>query len=100
MEEKNEDEVQAKYLGRFAAALYLRAIYGLSISAKTLDKKAVTGGGPPFRKAGKSALYEVPDLDAWAESIIGPKVHSTAGLPPTDYRPKGRPRRTFVNELR
>ena len=41
-----EDEKKAKYLGRFAAALYLRAIYGLSISAETLAKKAVTGSGP------------------------------------------------------
>jgi hypothetical protein len=81
-----EDERQAKYLGRFAAALYLRAIYGLSCTVDALARKAVTGNGPPFRMAGRDTLYEVADLDTWAESLIGPKVHSTAGLPPRDYR--------------
>jgi hypothetical protein len=90
-----EDEKQQKYLSRFGAAVYLRAIYGFSCTVDTLARKAATGYGPPFRKAGGWALYEIPDLDAWAESLIGPKVHSTAGLPPRDYRPKGRPRRTF-----
>jgi len=82
----NEDEKQPKYLSRFGAAVYLRAVYGLTCTPQTLAKKAVTGYGPPFRKAAKAALYEIPDLDAWAESLIGPKVHSTAGLPPRDYR--------------
>ena len=90
-----EEGKQPKYLSRFSAAVYLRAIYGLSCTPDTLAKKAVTGYGPPFGKAGRSALYEIPDLDTWAESLIGRKVHSTAGLPPRDYRPKGRPRRTF-----
>jgi hypothetical protein len=71
-----EEGKQPKYLSRYSAAVYLRAIYGLSCTPDTLAKKAVTGYGPPFRKAGRS-------------------VHSTAGLPPRDYRPKGRPCRTF-----
>lgn len=77
---------EAKYVGPFYAGIYLRAIWGLSISTDALTKRAVVGNGPPFRKAGRDFLYEVADLDAWAESLIGPKVHSTAGLPPKDYR--------------
>lgn len=77
---------EAKYVGPFYAAVHLRAIWGLSISVNALTRKAVVGGGPPFRKAGRDFLYEVADLDAWAQSLIGPKVHSTAGLPPKDYR--------------
>jgi hypothetical protein len=87
-----EDGKQPKYLSRFAAAVYLRAVYGLSCTADTLAKKAVTGYGPPFRRGGRSAVYEIPDLDTWAQGLIGPKVHSTAGLPPRDYRQKARPR--------
>ena len=33
-----------------------------------------------FRKIAGDAIYEESDLDIWAESRIGPKVHSTAEL--------------------
>jgi hypothetical protein len=46
-------------------------------SPKTLAKLAVTGGGPPFRKAGRVPLYSEASVDTWAESKIGPLVHST-----------------------
>jgi hypothetical protein len=47
---------------------------------KTLAKLAVVGGGPPFRKAGRVPLYGEASTDAWAESKIGPLVHSTTEL--------------------
>lgn len=37
----------------------------LSISARTLQRFRVEGGGPKYFKAGKRVLYAVPDLDAW-----------------------------------
>lgn len=49
-------------------------------SPKTLAKLAVIGGGPPFRKAGRTPLYSQASVDAWAESKIGPLVCSTAEL--------------------
>ncbi|MGB6177242.1 MAG: hypothetical protein WBF43_13110 [Methylocella sp.] len=87
------DERRAKYVGRFYAGVYLRTIYGLSISETGLARRAVIGNGPPFRMAGRDAIYEIADLDAWAESLIGPKVHSTSGLPPRDCRKTAGPRR-------
>jgi hypothetical protein len=49
-------------------------------SPKTLAKLAVVGGGPAFRKAGRVPLYSEASTDAWAESKIGPLVHSTTEL--------------------
>lgn len=49
-------------------------------SPKTLAKLAVVGGGPAFRKAGRMPLYSEASADAWAESKIGPLVHSTTEL--------------------
>jgi hypothetical protein len=49
-------------------------------SPKTLAKLAVVGGGPPFRKAGRVPQYGEASTGAWAESKIGPLVHSTTEL--------------------
>lgn len=56
-----------KYLRREAAAEYLKARYGFT-TRKSLAKLASTGGGPPMMKAGGIALYEISQLDAWAEA--------------------------------
>lgn len=50
------------YLDRKQAAAYL----GLAI--KTLEKWAVTGDGPRFRRHGRRVLYHREDLDRWSES--------------------------------
>jgi hypothetical protein len=49
-------------------------------TSRWLAKLAVTGGGPPFRKAGRVPLYTAADLDAWAQSRFSPRVHSTSEL--------------------
>jgi hypothetical protein len=48
-------------------------------------------GGPPFRKISGDAIYEQDDLDAFALSRIGPKVHSTSELTIGRTKSKGRP---------
>ena len=40
--------------------------------------RPVIGGGPEFRKAGRTPIYEPLKLDAWAEGRIGPPVRSTS----------------------
>jgi hypothetical protein len=66
-----------QYLRRRAAGEYLKAKYGFG-SEKTLAKLACLGGGPEFRKAGPTALYEPAALDVWALSKIGPAQKSTS----------------------
>jgi len=68
------------YRRRPQAAEYIEETWGIPCSVKSLAKWAVTGGGPAFRKAGKFPIYDEPDLDAWAEAKIGPRVHSTSEL--------------------
>lgn len=38
------------------------------------------GGGPVFRKAGRTSLYDPVDLDAWAQARIGQLRKSTSVL--------------------
>jgi excisionase family DNA binding protein len=39
----------------------------LSLSASTLNKLRVSGGGPRYVKLGGKILYDVRDLDQWIE---------------------------------
>lgn len=38
----------------------------LQISASTLAKLRVYGGGPPFYKFGRRVLYDLEDIERWA----------------------------------
>ncbi|MHC2457683.1 putative DNA-binding transcriptional regulator AlpA [Rhizobium leguminosarum] len=39
-----------------------------AVSASTLNKLRLTGGGPEYIKLGKSVVYDPADLDAWLSS--------------------------------
>jgi hypothetical protein len=67
-----------RLLRRTAAAQYVTQNY-FPCSPKTLAKIACTrSDGPPFRMAGRTPLYPVTRLDAWALSKLGPLVRSTS----------------------
>jgi hypothetical protein len=68
-----------RLLRRTEAAKYITATYGFPCSPKTLAKLAcVSSDGPPFRMAGRTPLYPVTRLDAWALNKLGPLVRSTS----------------------
>lgn len=71
-------------LRRFEAANHLLEKHGISRTVGTLAKLAVIGGGPPFRVAGRTPLYAIEDLDAWAESLLSPLIRSTSELRKTN----------------
>jgi predicted DNA-binding transcriptional regulator AlpA len=53
----------------------------VGLSASTLEKFRVTGGGPTYQKAGsKIVIYHPDDLDAW---IISRRHRSTSDAGPT-----------------
>lgn len=58
------------FLTRPGAADYLRERRGIVRAPSTLAKLACIGGGPPFHRVGKAALYTEDDLDAWAASLL------------------------------
>jgi hypothetical protein len=66
------------YLRRVDAARHVREAWGLPCSPRWLAKLAVTGGGPIYRKAGRTPIYSPADLDAWAEARIGAPRKSTS----------------------
>ncbi|UDL95814.1 hypothetical protein LGH83_06320 [Lichenihabitans sp. PAMC28606] len=65
------------YLRRAEAAAYVTDKY-FPCSPRTLAKKAVVGGGPAYRLAGRIPLYSETGLDEWAKSKIGPVVRSSS----------------------
>jgi hypothetical protein len=65
---------------RSTAAEYIQSEWGIPCSPKTLAKLAVIGGGPEFRRAGRTPLYPEDDLDDWARSKLSARVRSTSEL--------------------
>jgi predicted DNA-binding transcriptional regulator AlpA len=61
----------------------------LGISASTLSKLRVFGGGPKFHKLGRRVVYDTRDLDGWLDTR---RRASTADVDPVPdgYRPRGR----------
>jgi hypothetical protein len=79
---------------RREAAAYIREKHGVPCTVNHLAKLAVAGEGPAFRYYNRYPVYEDLDLDAFVESRLSKKMHSTAGLPPRDgAKRRGRPRR-------
>ena len=70
--------VSPRYFMRADAARYVREAWGLPCSRAWLAKLAVVGGGPIFRKAGKTPIYAPADLDVWAEARVGAVRKSTS----------------------
>lgn len=66
-----------QYLSRADAAEFLSE-QGLPISASTLAKLAVVGGGPPFAKFMSRALYQPEDLQEWAARKLSQKRKTTS----------------------
>jgi predicted DNA-binding transcriptional regulator AlpA len=63
----------------------------LGISASTLSKLRVFGGGPKFHKLGRRVVYDVRDLDGWFEARQRSSTSDTRDAP-TPSRRKGRVR--------
>lgn len=59
----------------------------LGLSARTLEKWRVTGGGPPYIRLGRRVVYSVEDLRAYVESrrrtstSDGAERHTPVGSP-------------------
>jgi hypothetical protein len=72
------------FLNREEAASYVRTNFGFPCSRQWLAKLAVVGGGPVFRKAGRTPIYAPDDLDTWALARIGAPQRSTSDVSALD----------------
>jgi predicted DNA-binding transcriptional regulator AlpA len=52
----------------------------LGYAESTLEKKRLTGDGPPFIRLGRVIVYDTRDLDAW---LAKRRAHSTSDRPAT-----------------
>ena len=63
---------------RKAASEYLFEVHGVTLSASTLAKLAVLGGGPKFWKDGAFPIYGAEHLDEFAVLRLGKLRRSTS----------------------
>jgi hypothetical protein len=63
---------------RADASRYLKERWGIDRTPGTLAKLATIGGGPRYQLANRVPLYPEPELDDWAQSILGPLKSSTS----------------------
>jgi len=64
-------------LDRAQAAVAIRA-RGIRVSYATLATKATRGGGPPFKRFGKQAVYRWADVVAWIHETMGEAAKTTS----------------------
>jgi predicted DNA-binding transcriptional regulator AlpA len=69
----------------------------LGISASTLSKLRVFGGGPKFHKLGRRVVYDTRDLDGWFEARQRSST-SDSGKAGRTARRKRRPRDAVAGE--
>jgi len=46
--------------------VYIRERYRINATKRTVEDWRLSGEGPPFRRSGRTPLYEEHDIDAWA----------------------------------
>jgi hypothetical protein len=84
-------DILDKLYNREGAARYIREKYASPCTTGLLDKLAVRGTGPAYRKvAGRFVIYEEKSLDEWALAQIGEPQRSTSDSP----RPARKPQRS------
>jgi len=63
-DDQNERAAQARKGSPFLNTA--QAAHYVGLSARTLEKMRVVGGGPRFRKHGRYVRYHIDDLDDWS----------------------------------
>ena len=79
---------QERLRRRAEASRYLVETWQIPCSVGALANLAVVGGGPEYRKAGRTPLYPQDALDEYARSKLSRRVRKTAEL---RERPLGAP---------
>lgn len=60
------------------ASKYLQDAFGITFAPSTLNRLRCVGGGPGFRRVGRSVLYPEAELDSWAAAKLGAVMTSTS----------------------
>ncbi|RWY67859.1 hypothetical protein EHI46_26185 [Rhizobium leguminosarum] len=65
-------------LRRSDVPAYLASAHGIDVAISTLAKWATVGGGPAMQYSGRIPLYNISDLDEWANDRLSKRVFSTS----------------------
>lgn len=77
---RSDVSLWAEYLPQADASAFLAEVCGLTIAPKTLQKRRVIGGGPPFVRMVSRVFYPRAPLEAWGVAQRSPQVNSTSEL--------------------
>lgn len=69
-----------RLLSRKEACEYLHTQYNIKRTTATLAKYVVFGGGPTYRKFGKTVYYTPAEIDQWVTDMLGPRMESTGEI--------------------
>ena len=75
-----------RWMDQNGASRLLKSL-GIQLEPKSLQKRRVVGGSPPFRKVMGRVIYEHDELVAWAAARLAnaPSVTSTSELRSSDH---------------
>ncbi len=78
-----------RWMDQAQASRFLEKL-GIKLAPKTLQKRRVVGGSPPFRKVMGRVIYERDELMAWAAARLAnaPRVNSTSEFSSPGQRKK------------
>ena len=68
------------FMDQDGASTFLLHVCGVRLAPKSLQKRRVVGGSPPFQKIGSRVAYPRDKLKAWGDAQASPVVHSTSEL--------------------
>lgn len=68
------------FMDQDGASAFLLHECGVRLAPKSLQKRRVVGGSPPFQKIGSRVAYPRDQLKAWGNAQASPVVHSTSEL--------------------
>ncbi len=69
------------HLDQDGASAFLLHVCGVKLAPRSLQKRGVVGGSPPFQKFGARVAYPRDLLKDWGDAQAGPVINSTAELP-------------------
>lgn len=69
---------QRAFLQRDDVSRHLWDAWGMRVAPATLAKLASSGGGPKFHKVGRTPIYPLDEVNAWARKRLGPLLSSAS----------------------
>lgn len=77
-EAPSQSRFRRAFLHRDEVSRHLWDAFAIRVAPATLAKLASTGGGPKFHKVGRTPIYPLDEVEAWARKRLGPLLSSSS----------------------